>query len=93
MVHKSSTLKHTSSRIIISYVSITNNKLWSQDINKEYFQSDESLRRPVFVIPPQQLNLPKDVIWKLLKQLYGLSELQATGTIILKDIWYTTWSC
>lgn len=68
--HDSTTLKHSSLRIILSFASITTYTLWSQDISQAYIQSDGPLRHPIFVKPAKKLNLPKDVIWKLIKTLY-----------------------
>lgn len=72
IVHDSTTLKYWSLRIILSFAGITQYTLWSQDINQAYIQSDEPLRRPIFMKRQKQLNVPKDVIWKLVKPLYGV---------------------
>lgn len=39
-VHEKASLKQTSLQIILSYTSITKNKVWSQDISEAYIQSD-----------------------------------------------------
>lgn len=74
IVHKTTSLRRSSSRIILSFASTTNFKLWSQDINEAYVQSDQPLQRTVYPNPPKQLNLPNGTKLKLRKPLYRLCD-------------------
>lgn len=59
---ESANLRHSPQRIIISFASITHFILWSQNIIQAFLQSDQPLKRTVYLIPRKQLNHPKGTI-------------------------------
>lgn len=52
MVHEGVTLKHSSLRLILSYATITGHLIWAQHVDQAYFHSDEPLKRPTYLRPP-----------------------------------------
>ena len=45
-----------------------------RDISQAYTQSHTSLACDFYIRPPQELNLPQGVIWKILRPLYSILE-------------------
>lgn len=48
-------------------------KVWSDDAKQAYIQCDQE-GRYIVLIPPKEIKLPNNVLLRLLKMLYGLSE-------------------
>lgn len=93
MSHYATNLKHRSVRVISSTSANEKLKVWSDDAKQAYIQCDQEGRYIVLILQPE-MNLPKHVLLKLLKMLYGLSEsgdswnrkLKAAFTQVLKII-------
>lgn len=77
--YKSANLKHSPLQITISFTSIPYFMLWSQDIIQANFQSDQPLKRPVYLILPKLLNVPNGTIRKLKKSTNYATQV-TTGT-------------
>src|SRR5437764_3151099 len=52
----------------------SNTNLYLRDISQAYVQSTTNLNREFYVRPPQELEIDKDSILKVLKPLYGVPE-------------------
>jgi Reverse transcriptase (RNA-dependent DNA polymerase) len=48
--------------------------VWSEDATQAFVQSADNLMRDVYIHPPAEFNLSPNIILKLLKPLYGLSD-------------------
>jgi hypothetical protein len=48
--------------------------LLTRDVSQAYVSSESLLSREIYIIPPRALNLDKDILWRVLKPLYGLPE-------------------
>lgn len=65
VVHEGATLTHSSLRFIFPFASITGKKLWTQEVEQAYIQSDEPLRWPIFLRSPTVLQLPPRYYMKI----------------------------
>lgn len=68
----SSELKNGSNVFLV--VLFLPSRTFEHPINQAHIQSDKQLKQAVYLIPPKQLNRPKNIIWELRKSLYGLSD-------------------
>lgn len=84
LVHTSSTVKQSSTRFLIALSSCFGFKIWTQDISQAYLQSASKLIRDIYLQPGKDLEIHGDILFKLLRPLYGLSD---SG-----DYWQTTFS-
>lgn len=57
--------------------------MYTRDVSQAYVCSKFELLRDVYVVPPKEANCSPDVLWLLLKPLYGLPESGA--------LWYETY--
>jgi hypothetical protein len=48
--------------------------IWTRDITQAFTQAEQALLRDVFIVPPAELGLPADHIWRVDHVLYGLPE-------------------
>lgn len=73
IIHDSATLKH-SSAADHSKLSGNDKRSFNTVTGRKpmYIQSNEPLKRPIYLEPPKVLMLPDDVLWKLIKPLYGI---------------------
>lgn len=72
IVQHTTTLKQSVLLLNLSYAEIRSQKLWTQDWDQAYVQSDEPFQSPTYLKPPRILRLPDTVLCKLLKPLYGV---------------------
>lgn len=77
------TVTKASFRILLSLAASKGFDVYLRDISQAYCCSEFELIREAYIIPPKSLNLPKNVLWKLMKPLYGLPE---SGLL-----WYETY--
>eukprot|EP00171_Calliarthron_tuberculosum_P022791 IDg22791t1 len=84
LVHSSTTVQQSSTRLIVSLAAMFGFRLWSQDISQAYLQSASKLLRDVYLRPGQEFDIPAGHILKLLRPLYGLAD---SG-----DYWNVTFS-
>jgi Reverse transcriptase (RNA-dependent DNA polymerase) len=73
LIHNSTTLKHQSVRLILTFASIFGFDIWSSDVNQAYLQSAEKLQRDIF-IRPVELELAPNELLQLMLPLYGITE-------------------
>jgi hypothetical protein len=75
LVHVSTTVKHSSIRMLMAVASIFGLDVWSSDVHQTYLQAATPLLRDLYVKPPQEsIHLRQNELLKLLKPLYGLSD-------------------
>lgn len=82
IIHSTSTMNHSSLRLILSFASISGYPIWIQHVNQAYVQSDEPLRRPIYILPPKELRTSPEILRELLKLLCRVC--------ISEDYWYET---
>jgi hypothetical protein len=73
MVHTSTQLSHSSTRLILAVAAVLGFDLWSTDVNQAYLQSACRLKQELF-IHPQELVLGKNEFLQLVLPLYGLEQ-------------------
>ncbi len=66
------TIQRMSLRMLLAVGAIYD--IRTRDITKAFVQSDTGLRRSIYMHPPKELNLKKDMVLTILKPLYGLPE-------------------
>jgi hypothetical protein len=74
---QSPTIQRVSQRLILCIAAMKlddNMHLYLRDISQAYVQSTTNLNREFYVRPPQELEIDKDSILKVLKPLYGVPE-------------------
>jgi hypothetical protein len=74
LVHEPNVVYSTSVRMLVALAAIMGFTIWSEDVTQAFVQSSGNLLREVFVEPPKELELDSDLVLKLLKPLYGLSD-------------------
>jgi Reverse transcriptase (RNA-dependent DNA polymerase) len=84
LVHNSTTVRQSSTRLIMTLAATFGFRIWSQDVKQAYLQSSDNLMRQVFLRPSKEFELPPGKLLKLQKPLYGLAD---SG-----DYWYNTMS-
>lgn len=72
---QSPTVQRASQRLLISVAISKDMKIYSRDISQAYTQSKSSLARNIFAKPPQELNIPKNMVLKLKLPLYRIPEV------------------
>ena len=70
----SPTVKRSSIRIMLCIPTKIGLKIYLRDISQAYVSSKSKLLREVYVIPPKELGLGRDILWKVIRPLYGLPE-------------------
>jgi hypothetical protein len=60
--------------MLVALAAILGFTIWSEDVTQAFVQSSGQLLRDVFVDPPPEMNLEPDLVLKLHKPLYGLSD-------------------
>lgn len=73
MVHTSSTVRHSSVRLLLSLAAIFKLGIWTIDIKQAYLQSAHALKRDIYC-KTNILRLNHDEYLKLVLPLYGLTE-------------------
>ncbi|KAI1002683.1 hypothetical protein K3495_g5516 [Podosphaera aphanis] len=68
------TIQRASQRIFLCLAAILNLSLYTRDISQAYTQSKTLLTRDFFVRPPAEMSIPKGLVLKVLKPLYGIPE-------------------
>ena len=74
---QSPTIQRASQRILFGLApSLCSNSMniYLRDISQAYTQSSTHLNRDVFIKPPSELSLPKNIMLKIIRPLYGLAE-------------------
>ena len=74
IVHNSTNLRQSSTRLIASLAAVHIFRIWSHDVSQAYLQSSEKLMRKVYLRPPKELNLSSDELIEIIKPLYGLPD-------------------
>ena len=78
MVHNITTLRQSSTRIIVSVSAIKGFRLFSHDVRQAYLQSEDKLTRKVFLLPKKMdlkyFGLCEEDIFELLKPIYGMTD-------------------
>jgi len=69
LVHTSSTVKHSSTRLLIALAACFGFRLWSQDVSQAYLQSASQLIRDVYLKPGKDLEIYGPKLLKLLRPL------------------------
>lgn len=73
IIHISKTVRHKNIKILLTLAATYKLKVKGQDVKQAYIQAHD-LARDVYVIPDQRFNLASNIVLKLLKPLYGLTE-------------------
>ena len=73
-VHNANTTRHHSPRLLTAPASTLDLEIYSTDVTQAYIQSKDTLDRHVYLIPPEELQIDKRQILKLLRPLYQLAE-------------------
>lgn len=73
MIHHIANIRHGSVRTIASTDAIKKWLIWFRDSVQTYVQEDD-MSRYITLKPAPEFNLPPDVLLRVLKYLYGLSE-------------------
>lgn len=79
----SPTISKASFRLMLSLAASLDYPVFIRDVSQAFVCAEYDLLRDAFVVPPKELNLPKNVLWRLKKPLYGLPE---SGLL-----WYETY--
>ena len=70
----SPTVTKASVRIMLSIPTKKGLKVFLRDISQAYVSSDKKLLREIYITPPKELGLSPDIMWKVIRPLYGLPE-------------------
>ena len=76
-----------SRELIKLFLSVLSGMRWrpySMDVKTAFLQGN-SLERPLFVAPPKEAQCPENVIWQLLKPVYGLQDASKKWFLRVKD--------
>jgi hypothetical protein len=73
IVHRSTTIKKSSVRILLTMAASLEFNVWTIDVNQEYLQAAVDLLRKIFT-KQDLLNLGEDELLQVIKPLYGLSD-------------------
>ena len=73
-MHNSTTVRHSSIRLILSLAVTYRLRVWTHDISQAYLQSSHALTRSIYLHPPAELGLPAGTVPRLLKPIYGLAD-------------------
>jgi Reverse transcriptase (RNA-dependent DNA polymerase) len=68
------TVHRLSPRLLCAIAASKGFKVWTLDVTQAFLQSDEPLMRDVYVVPPKEMNLPAEEIWRIQKPIYGIAE-------------------
>ena len=68
------TIKRFSLRVLFANAVIFKFRMLTRDITKAFAMSKTLLRRPIYLRPPKEMGLPKNIILKVIKPLYGMPE-------------------
>lgn len=72
---KTPTVKRFHQRPIIYLApSFHDMKIYTRDVEQAYVQRSTTLERPVFTNAPKELNLPEDMVLRVIKPFYGIPE-------------------
>ena len=74
IIHNSTNPRQSSIRTLIESVVVSGSRLLSQDVLQAYLQSAKKLMCEVYFRPTEQFKLSADLLHKLLKPRYGLSD-------------------
>ncbi len=77
------TVKRLSMRLLLALATSYRMKLWTRDVTQAFVQSKSELRRPVYMRPPKEMQVPSGQVVKVVKPLYGVPESPMH--------WYTTY--
>ncbi len=64
----------SSVRVILSVAAGMKLPIYLRDISQAYVSKDSKLLREVYVTPPAELNVDKNILWLVRRPLYGLPE-------------------
>ena len=70
----SPTVTRASIRIMLCIPTRLNLRVYLRDISQAYVSSEAKLLREIYIIPPKELKLDSDILWKVIRPLYGLPE-------------------
>lgn len=86
LVHTSTTVKYSSTTLLVALAECFVFLIWSQDISQAYLQSESELIRDVYLNPGKDLEISRDKLLKLLRPLYGFQTLVTIGTLLFRII-------
>lgn len=72
IVHDSTNLRQSSTRLLVAIAAIFGFRIWSHDIKQAYLQSSQTLMRKVYLKPSKEFEVSEGELLELLKPLYGL---------------------
>lgn len=70
----SPTVQRMTTRFLYTVAKLLNWDMYVRDITQAFIQSSTKLRRPIFLRPPKELNLPPNQVLRVLRPLYGVPE-------------------
>jgi Reverse transcriptase (RNA-dependent DNA polymerase) len=78
LVHNSTTLMQSSTKLILSFAALFRFRVWNQDVTQAYTQSALALMRKIFLQPAKKdlnyFEMTSDEVLQLLRPLYGLAD-------------------
>jgi hypothetical protein len=78
LVHSSTTLMQSSTKLIISFAALFRLRVWNQDVTQAYTRSALPLMRKIVLQPAQKaldyFEMTSDEVLQLLRPLYGLAD-------------------
>ena len=81
----SPTVDKTSTRILYAIAANEGWEIESLDVTSAFLQG-RKLERDLFVIPPQEANCPRGLVWKMIKPAYGLYDASRRWWARLADV-------
>lgn len=86
LLHTASTFRASSVRSLVSLASVLPLSLWGFDVTQAYLYIGTSVAREVYIEPPVELGFRTDEILRVVKALYGLSDVRNYWQRRLRDM-------
>lgn len=81
-MHNITVVKLSSQRIVFNFSGIMVSGKWFQDLNQAYVQSDELLKREIYLRPSKSLRLPEKMFWRILSRSMASVTLVTIGFLL-----------